>query len=95
MSERTIPAKVVVGMGLEPQDGLPRVVVKGCGEFADRILRERDWLHGAPVVSDPQLAEQLYRLPLDGQIGPELFELVAILLTHVFSLDEKLRRTHE
>ena len=94
MSQRAAPSKVV-GLGLEPQQGLPRVVVKGCGEFADRILRERNWPHGPPVVSDPQLAEQLFRLPVDGQIGPELFELVAILLTHVFSLDEKLRRSGE
>ena len=94
MSERASPSKVIA-LGLARQEELPRVIVKGCGEFADRILRERDWLHGPPVVSDPQLAEQLFRLPVEGQIGPELFELVAILLTHVFSINESLRRTSE
>jgi flagellar biosynthesis protein len=85
----------VVGLSYEPGGPLPRVVVKGCGEFAERILRERDWLHGPEVVRDRQLAEQLYRLPMDGQIGPELFQLVAILLTHVFAIEEKLRGAPE
>lgn len=90
MSNRTAPQKVV-GLAYEARDELPKVVVKGCGEAAERILRERDWLHGPEVVKDPQLLEQLYRLPMDGTIGPELFQLVAILLTHVFAIEERLR----
>ena len=90
MSNRTAPQKVV-GLAYEARDELPKVVVKGCGEAAERILRERDWLHGPAVVKDPQLLEQLYRLPMDGTIGPELFQLVAILLTHVFAIEERLR----
>jgi flagellar biosynthesis protein len=79
----------VVGLAYDPGSGaLPQVVVKGCGEMAERLLRERDWLHGAEVVKDPKLAEQLFRLPMDGAIGPELFQLVAILLTHVFAIEE-------
>ncbi len=82
----------VVGLAYEPIEGeLPKVVVKGSGEMAERILRERPWLHGPPVIQDAKLAEQLYRLPMDGPIGPELFQLVAILLTHVFAIEEKVR----
>jgi flagellar biosynthesis protein len=84
-------ASKVVGLAYQPGDELPRVVVKGCGEAAEAILRERDWLRGPQVVRDPKLVEQLYRLPLEGPIGPELFQLVAILLTHVFAIEEKLR----
>jgi flagellar biosynthesis protein len=90
MNNRSAPQKVV-GLAFEARDELPRVVVKGCGEAAERILRERDWLHGPGVVKDPHLLEQLYRLPMDGTIGPELFQLVAILLTHVFAIEERLR----
>jgi flagellar biosynthesis protein len=80
----------LIGLAYQPPE-LPKVVVKGCGEMADRLLRERDWLNGPAVVKDPKLAEQLWRLPVDGQIGPELFQLIAILLTHVFAIDEQLR----
>jgi len=81
----------VVGLAYASGDELPRVVVKGCAEAAAAILRERDWLCGPEVVRDPQLVEQLFRLPVEGPIGPELFQLVAILLTHVFAIEEKLR----
>lgn len=82
----------IVGLAYDAsREELPKVVVKGCGEAAERILRERDWLRGPEVVKDPQLLEQLYRLPVDGTIGPELFQLVAILLTHVFAIEERLK----
>lgn len=91
MNDSRAPQKIV-GLAYDAcAEELPKVVVKGCGEAAERILRERDWLHGPEVVKDPQLLEQLYRLPVDGAIGPELFQLVAILLTHVFAIEERLR----
>jgi flagellar biosynthesis protein len=91
-SERNLK---VVGLAYPEREELPRVVVKGCGEMAERLLRERDWLNGPTVVADPKLAEQLWRLPVDGEIGPELFQLVAILLTHVFAIEEQLRRDEQ
>jgi flagellar biosynthesis protein len=95
MNNRTAPQKVV-GLAYEAREELlPKVVVKGCGEAAERILRERDWLHGPAVVKDPQLLEQLSRLPMDGTIGPELFQLVAILLTHVFAIEETVREENQ
>lgn len=85
-------AKRVVGLRYEPGEGLPQVILKGSGEMADEILRRRDWLRQQPLVKDAALVEQLYRLPVDARIGPELFELVAALLVHVFSMEEQLRR---
>lgn len=82
----------VVGLRYRPEEGLPQMVLKGSGEMADEILRRRDWLREQPVVRDPQLVEQLYKLPVDARIGPELFQLVAALLVHVFAIEEKLRR---
>jgi flagellar biosynthesis protein len=88
MSEGT-PIKRVVGLKYEPGEGLPQVVVKGSGAAAEMILQRRDRAGSPPVVNDPELARQLYRLPMDAQIGPELFELVAALLAHVFLLDQQ------
>ena len=78
--------KKVVGLKYEPGEGVPQVMVKASGAAADVLLRRRDALDGPPLVEDRALAEQLYRLPMDAPIGPELFELVAALLAHVFSL---------
>jgi flagellar biosynthesis protein len=90
--DKAAPARVV-GLRYDPEDGLPQVVVKGAGQMAEEVLRRRDWLHDQPVVRDPQLVEQLFKLPVDARIGPELFQLVAALLVHVFAIEEKLKRT--
>lgn len=81
--------KKVVGLKYEPGEGLPQVVVKGSGPAAEEILRRQDAAGGPPIVQDGALAAQLYRLPMDAAIGPELFELVAALLAHVFSLEQR------
>jgi type III secretion system FlhB-like substrate exporter len=83
--------KKVVGLAYEPGKGLPRVVVKGNGPMAEQILRERDPVDGPMLVKDPQLLQQLYRLPMDAEIGPELFQLVAALLAHVFAVEQRLK----
>lgn len=90
--ENDATPKRVVGLRYEPNEGLPQIVVKGSGEMAEEILRRRDWLREQPVVRDSHLVEQLYKLPIDARIGPELFQLVAALLVHVFAIEEKLRR---
>ena len=82
--------KKVVGLKYEPGEGVPQVIVKGAGAAAEELLRRRDALDGPPVVEDRALAEQLYRLPMEAPIGPELFELVAALLAHVFSLEQQI-----
>jgi flagellar biosynthesis protein len=83
--------KKVVGLAYEPGKGLPRVVVKGNGPMVEQILRERDPVEGPMLVKDPQLLQQLYRLPMDAEIGPELFQLVAALLAHVFAVEQRLK----
>jgi type III secretion system FlhB-like substrate exporter len=43
------------------------------------------------VVKNPALLEQLYRLPVDGRIGPELYRAVAVLLAHVLAVESVLK----
>jgi type III secretion system FlhB-like substrate exporter len=82
----------IVGLKYEPAEGPPQVVLKAAGELADEVLRSRMRLpHAAPVVRNEALLEQLYRLPVDGRIGPELFRAVAVLLAHVLSVEAKLK----
>lgn len=80
----------IVGLKYTKGEGLPKVIVKGSGKRAEEILSARG-SEGPIVVKDKKLAEQLYRLPIDAEIGRDLFELVAILLVHVYSLDSRLK----
>jgi type III secretion system FlhB-like substrate exporter len=82
----------VVGLRYEPSEGVPQVVIKASGEFAEEVLRKRrHTFPAAPVVRNVALVDQLYRLPLDGRIGMELFRAVAIVLAHVLSVEDKLK----
>lgn len=79
----------VVGLEYSPEAGLPQVTIKGAGPLAEEILEHR-WKAGHPkVIRDAALTEQLYRLPIDSQIGTELFRAVAVVLAHVLALDAK------
>lgn len=82
--------KKVVGLSYVPGSGLPKVVVKGHGELAERILDYRQSISGPPVIKDEKLCRQLYRLPVDAEITPDMFHLVAMLLVHVFAIENKL-----
>jgi flagellar biosynthesis protein len=85
------PLKRVVGLQYEPGQGVPQVVVKGSGKVAEEIVRRSERGAGPMVVEDAALVDQLYRLPMDARIGPELFHLVAAVLAHVFAVEQKLQ----
>ena len=82
----------LVGLKYEPAEGLPQVILKASGPAAEEVLRQRmRAVQAPPVVRNEALLEQLYRLPVEGRIGPELFQVVAILLAHVLAIDAKLK----
>ncbi len=77
----------VIGIGFNPQDPAPTVLLKGSGEQVAPILsaaRAAD----IPIVRDAALAQQLYRVPIDAPIGRELFPVRAVLLAQVLDLDQ-------
>jgi len=81
------PTKVV-GLEYTPGEGLPQIMLKGIGAVAEELL-SRGIRAGKPVVRDPDLVERLFRMPMDSEIGPELFRVVAVVLAHVLALDNK------
>lgn len=83
--------KKVVGLEYVPGTGLPQVSLKGSGPLAEELLWRRSKLGNPKVIQDAALTEQLYRLPIDSPIGPELFRVVAIVLAHVLSIDAKIK----
>lgn len=66
----------------------PVVVAKGQGKLAESIL-EKAKEHGVPVQEDAALVEILSKLDLDQQIPPELYQLVAEVLTYVYRADRQ------
>ena len=73
-------------------DNAPRVVAKGKGKTAEKIIAiARD--HNVYIQNDPDLVEILSHLDISEQIPPELYVVVAELLAFVYSLNaaEKYR----
>ncbi|MEJ1366702.1 MAG: EscU/YscU/HrcU family type III secretion system export apparatus switch protein [Candidatus Sedimenticola sp. (ex Thyasira tokunagai)] len=86
-SNEAVP-KRVVGLKYEKEQGIPRVILKGYGYQAEEIITKGKTISNKKVIEDEKLLKQLYKLPIDAEIGAELFELVAILLVHVYGIDE-------
>jgi len=87
--------KKVVGIAYDKRkDGLPKVMLKGVGPIAERLETEfRKTGASQRVVEAKDLLERLFRLPMESEITPELYELVAILLVHVYAIEAKLKGT--
>lgn len=68
----------------------PRVVARGEGELAERILAAAK-AHGVPVWGDPALAVALARLDLEAVVPPEFFEVLAEVLAYVYRLNRQER----
>ena len=82
----------VVALEYTPDEGVPRVTVKAIGDMADEVLRMNRSGAGKRVVKDRELVDQLYRLPLNGEIGRELYAVVARLLIHVFEIEGRMMK---
>lgn len=69
----------------------PRVVAKGKGFTADKIL-EQAKEHGVPVQQDSSLVQVLSNLELNEQIPVELYQVVAEVLAFVYQADQRSGR---
>ncbi|WP_309121304.1 EscU/YscU/HrcU family type III secretion system export apparatus switch protein [Paenibacillus sp.] len=66
----------------------PVVKAKGKGEVAERIVAIAAE-NGVPVREDASLVEVLSKLDLDQEIPPELYRLVAEILSFVYRADQE------
>lgn len=69
-------------------DAAPRLVAKGQGLLAERILsiaRENN----IPVESDPDLLAALEPLDIDKMIPPALFQAVAVMLAALYRANKQ------
>ena len=71
-----------------PSDHAPKVVAKGMGKVAEKII-EVAKAHGIHIHNDPDLIEVLSQLDLNEEISPELYVVVAELLAFVYFLNKE------
>jgi flagellar biosynthesis protein len=84
------PRVKAVALKYKPEeDYAPKIAAKGQGLIAEKIIRTARE-HGVPVQEDASLVEVLSKLDLNETIPPELYQLVAELLSFVYRADRKL-----
>jgi len=66
----------------------PKVVAKGYGELADRII-ERAKEAGVFVHDSPELVSLLMQVDLDSHIPPDLYRAVAEVLAFIYFLEHQ------
>ena len=76
-----------VALKYQPKlDNAPTIVAKGRGKVAEKII-EVAREHNIYIHDDPDLVEILSHLDLNEEIPPDLYVIVAELLSFVYSLN--------
>jgi flagellar biosynthesis protein len=71
------------------KDAAPRVVAKGRGFVAQKII-EAARAHRVPLHEDKNLVEVLEALDLETEIPPELYRAVAEVLAFIYRLNGRM-----
>ncbi len=77
-----------VALNYRPGDRSPKVIAKGQGFVAQKIL-EKAKASDIPIYEDKALAGELSKLDLGNNIPPELYDVVAQVLVFVSDLDRR------
>lgn len=72
----------------QDRDQAPRVVAKGRGKIAEKIVALAHQ-HNVPLVEDRNLMQMLEALDVDTEIPSELYQAVAEVLVFVYRLNKK------
>lgn len=87
-SDKKHPARKASALRYTPdREDAPRVVAKGRGTIADKIVALAKE-HDIPLVENPDLAQLIDALDVDTQIPPELYRAVAQVLVFVYRLNK-------
>ena len=71
------------------KDAAPRVVAKGRGSVAEKII-ETAMAHRVPLYEDKNLVQVLEALDLETEIPPELYRAVAEVLAFIYRLNGRM-----
>ncbi|ODA43364.1 Flagellar biosynthesis protein FlhB [Thermodesulfovibrio sp. N1] len=83
-------SKKAVAIKYEAADNAPKVVAKGRGYIADKIIQLAKQ-HGVPLKEDEALVEILSKLDIYEEIPIELYKAVAEILVFVYKLKGKVK----
>ncbi len=73
----------------QEKDRAPRVVARGRGEVAEKIM-DIARAHNVPLYEDQNLVQVLEALDIETEIPPELYRAVAEVLAFIYRLNCKL-----
>ncbi len=86
-----IPKEAVALSYRPPQDRSPRLMAKGHGELADRIV-ELARIHNVPIRQDADLVHLLGKLELETEIPQTLYKVIAEVLAFIYFVNEKWKK---
>ncbi len=91
MTDEVSPRRKAVALGYEAgTDSAPRIVAKGSGLLADRIV-ELAQEHGVPVHGDPDLMTLLSQVDVGTEIPESLYRAVAEVLAFLYRVNQGLK----
>jgi flagellar biosynthesis protein len=90
-ARRQPPRKQAAALAYDlERDPAPRVVAKGKGLVAERII-EMAKEYGVPLYEDPALVQMLVKLDLGDAIPYELYQVVAEVLSFIYRMERRAR----
>lgn len=86
--KRNKEIKKAVALSYKEEFNAPKVVAKGKGEIAEKIV-EVGKKENVEIYKDEELIDELISLELHEEIPPELYEAVAEIILFVYRLDKE------
>ncbi len=87
MTEPKPERRQAIALAYQEGDDAPRVLAKGYGDVAERIVAEAK-RQGVYVHDAPELVSLLMGLDLDERIPPMLYQVIAELLAWVYEISD-------
>ena len=70
------------------KDNAPKIIASGKGDIAQKIL-EKAKKENIKIEKDQDLVEILVQMEIGEEIPPELYEVIAEILSFIYNLEEK------
>ncbi|CCQ97473.1 conserved hypothetical protein [[Clostridium] ultunense Esp] len=92
--EKVNKSKKAIALSYKEGDNVPKVIAKGKGEIAERIVEVGE-KGNVEIYEDKKLAEELIKLDLHDEIPSQLYEAVAKIIFFVYQLDSEKGESYE